>query len=285
MNFVEYQGQHRISQIYLKQFGYQKDDEWYISVWHKSDNHTDNLQVKNFTKETNVFDLPYEDIELRRHFENISSKELESRYEMVIKSIHNQKNLNTRNKSILFHFVANLICRALPHRDFLNTLLLNADTREIFLEEITTFEEKSLPVLKEALSTLKSEYQLNMVLGQIMNYLAQVFKTFNCVILKDHENKGWFTSDNPINIDKQGNFSYIIPPEAEIYFPLSKDYYLFIFNEESEIKTNPLRKLRKNKINEIDEATHKMLCDKVTWNENRYLIFPTEIENTLFTKD
>lgn len=285
MNFVEYQGQHRISQIYLKQFGYKKDDEWYISVWHKSDNHTDNLQVKNFTKETNVFDLPYEDIELRRHFENISSKELESRYEMVIKSIQNQKNLNSRNKSILFHFVANLICRALPHRDFLNTLLLNADTREIFLEEITTFEEKSLPVLKEALSTLKPEYQFNMVLGQIMNYLAQVFKTFNCVILKDHDNKGWFTSDNPINIDKQGNFSYIIPPEAEIYFPLSKDFYLFIFNEESEIKTNPLRKLRNNKINEIDETTHKILCDKVTWNESRYLIFPTEIENTVFTKD
>lgn len=170
-------------------------------------------------------------------------------------------------------------------RDFLNILLLNTDTREIFLEEITAFEENSLSVLKETLSTLKPEYQLNMVLGQIMNYLAQVFKTFNCVILKDHENKGWFTSDNPINIDKQGNFSNIIPPEAEIYFPLLKDYYLFIFSEKSEIKTNPLRKLIKNKINEIDETTHKTLCDKVTWNENRYLIFPTEIENTLFTKD
>ena len=164
---------------------------------------------------------------------------------MVIKSIHNQKNLNTRNKSILFHFVANLICRALPHRDFLNMLLLNADTREIFLEEITTFEEKSLPVLKEMLSTIKPDYQLNIVLGEIMNYLGQVFKTFDCVILKDHENKGWFTSDNPVSIDKQGNFSYIIPPEAEIYFPLSKDYYLFMFNEHSEIKTNPFRNFKK----------------------------------------
>lgn len=285
MNFVEYQGQHRISQAYLKQFGYCKDNEWYISVWHKGDNHTDNLQIINFTKETNVFDLPYEDNELRRHFENKSSKELESRYEMVIKSIHNQKNLNTRNKSILFQFVANLICRALPHRDFLNTLLLKGDTREIFLEEITTFEEKSLPTLKQELNILKPEYQLNFVLGQIMNYLAQVFKTFDCVILRDHENKGWFTSDNPVSIDKQKNFSYIVPPEAEIYFPLSKDYYLFMFNEHSEIKTNPLRNLNKNKINEIDEVTHKMLCDKVTWNENRYLIFPTEIENTVFTME
>ena len=42
--------------------------------------------------------------------------------------------------------------------------------------------------------------------------------------------------------------------------------------------------LRKNKINEIDEATHKALCDKVTWNESRYLVFPTGIENTSFTK-
>lgn len=283
MNFVEYQGQHRISQAYLKQFGYRKGNEWYISVWHKGDNHTDNLLIKNFTKETNVFDLPYDDNQLRRHFENTSSRELEDRYEMVIKSVYNQKNLNLRNKSILFQFVANLICRAIPHREFLNTLLLTTDTRDIFLEEITTFEEKSLSTLKKALSILKPEYQLNVVLGQIMNYLAQVFKTFDCVILKDHDNKGWFTSDNPVSIDKQKNFSYIVPPEAELYFPMSKDYYLFMFNEHSENNTNPLRNLKKNKINETDEITHKLLCDKVTWNENRYLIFPTEIENTVFT--
>ena len=37
---VEFQGQHRISQIYLKQFGFKRDGKWYISVWRKFLSHT-----------------------------------------------------------------------------------------------------------------------------------------------------------------------------------------------------------------------------------------------------
>ena len=32
-NELPFQGQHRIPQIYLKQFGYLKNNEWYVSVY------------------------------------------------------------------------------------------------------------------------------------------------------------------------------------------------------------------------------------------------------------
>jgi len=116
----------------------------------------------------------------------------------------------------------------------------------------------------------------------MMMYLSKVFETFDCVILKAPEDKGWFTSDNPVTIDKQGNFGYLIPQEAEIYFPLSKVYCLFMFSEDSEIKTNTLQKLKKNKINLIDDVTHKSICDKITWNDNRYVVFFRDIPMTSF---
>jgi len=58
MSIVKYQGQHRISQIYLKQFGYNEMGEWKLSVWHKGDNQKRNLLVENFTKETTYLIYP-----------------------------------------------------------------------------------------------------------------------------------------------------------------------------------------------------------------------------------
>lgn len=281
MKFVKYQGQHRLSQIYLKQFGYKSNGRWYISVWYKGDNHTDILLISDFTNETNVFDMPFYEEELKRFFEDFSNQHLENHYEKIVKSIANN-NFIPKLKNLLFAFVANIICRSIPHRDFFNTLLLDTQTRQIFLQEITKFEEDEYSKWKAALKELEPEYQFNVVVLQIMMYLTKVFETFDCVILKAPEDKGWFTSDNPVVIDKQENFSYLIPPEAEIYFPLSKDYCLFMFSEQSEIKNNALRKLRKNKINLVDDITHKSICDKITWNDNRYLVFFADVPVTSF---
>jgi len=134
MKFVRYQGQHRLSQIYLKHFGYKKDGKWYISVWYKGDNHTDILLIRDFTNETNVFDMPFYEEELKRFFENFSNKQLENHYGKIIKSIANN-NFIPKLKNLLFTFVANLICRSIPHRDSFNTLLLDTQLDRFFFKK------------------------------------------------------------------------------------------------------------------------------------------------------
>jgi hypothetical protein len=136
--------------------------------------------------------------------------------------------------------------------------------------------------LKEALDNLKTDFHLNMAIGFLMNHLVRVFRVFDFVILKDYGNRGWFTSDNPVILDKRGNHSWVIPLEAEIYFPLSKDYCLFMFHKESQLKTNPLRGFNTNKITQCDEVMHKNICDRTLHNENEYLIHPAEIDKTYF---
>lgn len=278
---VEFQKQHRISQIYLKQFGFKRNGNWYISVWRKFLSHTDIELIDSFSKEINIFDLPNEDFKLRRHFENTSSL-IEANYATVINTLNHQKQLIPRHKGLLCHYVANLICRTKPYRGFFSQLLQNENTRIKFINEITMFDEDSFPELKKALDILKTDFQLNIAVGFLMNHLVQIFGAFNFVILRDYDNRGWFTSDNPVILDKQNNHSWIIPIETEIYFPLSKDYCLFMYHKESEIKINSLRSFKINKITPCDEATHKIICDRTLHNDNEYLIFPAEIDKTYF---
>jgi hypothetical protein len=73
----------------------------YISVWRKFLNHTDIELVENFSKEINIFDLPYEDFKLRRHFEDASSI-IEANYGTVIKTLTHQKQLISKHTKTFY---------------------------------------------------------------------------------------------------------------------------------------------------------------------------------------
>ncbi len=92
MDESKLQGQPRISQVYLKQFGCKGNDEWWISIYEKENDCIKNVLIEKFTKETNIFDLPFDDDKLKRHFENQSSL-VENHYRKIISNITNQKRL------------------------------------------------------------------------------------------------------------------------------------------------------------------------------------------------
>lgn len=291
MNSPEYQKQHRISKVYLKEFGYKKGDEWYISVWEKSKNYTDNIRIDEFTAETNIFDLPFEDLSIKRHFENTSQK-IEDRYKTILNTIRNQNPLNPKHLDLLCHYIANLICRSKPSREYFQFLLENDMARNYFLEEITMFEPEILLELKDSFPLIPSEHRLNLAIGYIMNYLVRVLRNFTFVILESMPEKGWFTSDNPILIDSQESYNldpseylHVIPIESEIYFPLSIEYCLFGFHQKSKKQDNPLRQLSVNKINKINDETHDRICKRIGENGFEYFIFNQEIEKTFLDKE
>lgn len=283
MKEPENQGQHRISQVYLKQFGYQKDNKWWISVSQKGIPHTDNLLIEDFTKETNIFDVPFKDFKIRRQFEN-SSSIVESHYRTVISNLDNQKQLTLRDRDVLCNFVPNLMCRTKPFRSFIDLLLRDRDTRDKFINEITLFKGNSQET-KDLLRIFKIEYQLNLVIGILMSHLLTVLRRFKQVVIKDSENKGWLTTDNPVCLDKQGHHEWIMPIKSEIYFPLSRDYCLFMFHEKSELNMNPLRQLKLNKINTVDFNTFDTITKKIVFNLDEFLIMPCQIEETDLTKN
>ena len=282
MNNPEFQGQHRLSQVYLKQFGYQMDGKWWVSVYQLGKETTDNVLIEKFTKETNIFDLPYNDFTLRRHFENTSNT-IENKFRAVISNLHNQKQLTSNDQSLLCHFVPNLLCRTKPFRNFVDALLRTSETRDKFLNEITLLTGDN-DEIKFQLSLLKKDFQLNVAIGTLMNHLVAVLSNFKMVVIKDYGNNGWITTDNPVYLDRQGHFEWIIPIEAEIYFPLSKDFCLFMYHDNSELNHNPLRKLRINKINTVDFPTFETMTKGIFHNLSEFMIMPIQIEKSNVTE-
>ena len=85
------QGQHRISQTYLKQFGFKdKNNTWKISVYEKGIPLTKIKSIKSFSKEYNIFDIPLlsQDDPDKRIFETNCAK-LENFYPKVIENLNN----------------------------------------------------------------------------------------------------------------------------------------------------------------------------------------------------
>ena len=275
----KYQKQHRLAQIYLKQFGYKVDNEYWLSVLKIGTGITENLRIQSFTAETNIFDLPVvDDDNTKRHFEILSGK-IENLYPTVISNLHNQGMLTGKNKDVLNHFVANLLCKTQPFRELLSMFLNDAISRNDLIKEVTMFSGDR-EEMKSTLDRFHPDFELNVFIGWVMNHLVNVFSNFYKVIIKDFGNNGWVTTDNPVFVEKQGHHEWLIPIEAEIYLPLSKDFCLFMFHPDSEQSQNPLRLLHRDKVNKIDFDTFDSISKQIGRNFHEYIILSGKIEPT-----
>lgn len=276
------QSQHIVPQVYLKQFGYElKGNVWWVSIAEKGKLVTTNIKIVDFLNETNVFDFPYEDINDKRHFE-YKSNILESRYRTIISNLIYQKRLTDKDRDVLSHFVPNLLCRTAPFRNFIYDVLIDNKKLEYFIKEITMFVG-DYNEIKEIFDILPNELKLNFAIGPLMNHLVRVFRNFNKIIVKDYNNIGWCTTDNSVVFDRKGFFDYIIPIEAEIHLPLSKDFCLIMYhNSMTNLKKDNLNYLSfsETRINHITLDFFEEINFKIANNMNKYLIFPCQIDKT-----
>ncbi|RZJ81608.1 MAG: DUF4238 domain-containing protein [Flavobacterium sp.] len=274
----EYQNQHRVSQVYLKQFGHIVVGEWKVSVYRLGNNVTENLRIADFTADFNIFDAPYGDIEFRRNFETQCSK-IENFYLTIISNLQNQKQLTWKNVDVLCHFMASLLTRSIPFTNFIQMILRDEEACKRFVPEICMFSENK-DILEETLKIVPVDLQLNTILGTITAYLAEVFGYFKFLVIEKPGNIQWMTTDNPVVIDRKNNFEALIPIEAEIYLPLSGDYCLFVFHESAEDKSNPFRSLKENRVNSIKAEHFEDLQKRISWNLSKYLVIPIYLEDS-----
>lgn len=275
------QKQHRLSQVYLKKFGYLQDDVWMISVLKLGNKITENVKILEFTREENIFDFPFGNMEEKRHFEILSGK-IENQYNKLINNIENQNRITPKDKDLLNHFVPNLLCRTTHFRQFINLLIENKESRKHLFDEITMFKGGETRFEFEFLTELSlPKVRINIMMGLIMNHLIHIFRHFQKIILKSPEDCGWLTSDNPVYIDLRKESYWLIPIDAEIYLPLSKRYCIFLYSENSNLNSNPLRKLKKDVVNKLDLNTFETLASKIAQNLDKYLIFSEKHQPTI----
>ncbi|MGB4971761.1 MAG: DUF4238 domain-containing protein [Cyclobacteriaceae bacterium] len=277
---LQKQGQHRISQVYLKQFAFRhpKTKAYVISVYERGNPITSYKSIKSFTKETNLFDTPLADPGFERYFEN-SSKKVETNYPKVLRSIDQTGELDKFCREQLIAFVSNLFLSQGTTRElFLTPILESKQIRAKLFNEITMFyDEPELHklVLEEIADDKQhsTSHKLNLIKAQIWGHLSIVLKQLSLVILRARPETGWFTSDNPVIIDTRDNIeAWIVPPQAEIYFPLSPEYLLFIHNHRVNTD-NPIKNFEPNKVTDAPmEIMDSIMRTKIGLSANRFAI-------------
>ena len=120
---------------------------------------------------------------------------------------------------------------------------------------------------------------LNVISGEIWHHLYLIFRQFTHVFLKAPVNKYWFSTDNPVYVDNRENTdAWMIAPQAEICFPLSKEYLLFMFNHRVSTN-NVLRRLQTNKMIEAtDEMTDFIVKNYIGRSIKRYFVMSQDHE-------
>ena len=272
------QGQHRVSITYLDQFSFRdKNNHRKICVYERGNPITQLKNIKSFTKENNIFDLRYYTGATRTLFEDNCQK-IETHYPSFLKSLYNNGFVDIDYKVMLSHFIPSLLCRGIPFRNEIKSLLKDDESRKLLFEEITMFETtkerfNSLTLLDPALDI---DFQVNFVMICVMNFFSFIFSKFKYILLKNFDQRGCFTSDNPVIHERMGNYQWLIPFESEIYFPINRDYLLFLFNPKYKFD-QPLRELPDNQINQIDDKVHDQITHKIFKNSYIFTISPFDM--------
>lgn len=274
--FPPNQDQHKLPQVYLKEFGYLNNEQWMVSIRNRSEKFNRQKSIGSFTAETNVFDIESEDDRFPRMFESLNC-DLENLYHEMLTDLGDNDEIPDKCWEIIVQFTPNMMVRSDYWRGFVKEIL-ESKNKNTFLEITISVLSKSL----EDLQNLKSKdfykvisegeltnSKLNRVLLLFLNYIFHHLRPLNLIVLEAPEGKEFFTSDCPVNFKpnqiegKKGLFSI----NTEVYFPLSPKYLAYFYFEGAKTSNPILRKLKNRGIYKIGDVMTEKEYDKLIQNE------------------
>lgn len=229
------QNQHRIPQVYLRLWSFKdKGNADALTVLKKGDPVSHYKRVKYFTAERNLFDTTLHDDGFERFFDE-KCKYVETNYPKIIKALA-ANNHDGQTRIYLTEFMSNLFVRQRKTFEFLTSVIEKEHLRSKFLNEIAILEQEEETRLIKALyeemaidddHTIDS--RVSAVILQAWKHFNKVLQRFDHVILKAPTDRNWFTSDNPVIVKNFGKDAWLIGPDAEVYFAISKQHLVCMF--------------------------------------------------------
>ena len=280
------QQQHRVPEVYLKEFGYLDGDQWMITTAEK---HKAELMrgvgkrwvgaksIGSVTTINNEFDLgnvlPQDTKRLEEFFWNF-----ENRYLKVVEELNNQR-LSDDTLGDLTDFIASVLIRSRRFRDmlayyleqpnaraFLNTMCMWMDPKERE-ERVSNIEAFNLPD------------RLNHTCYAVWHHLAKRLGSFHAVVLKDLDNSGWMTSDNPVVLRRfQARGGSLLGRDTELYFPITKDWCLFLHDPKCLFPMNPMRLLEDRSFVQAHEWVRYVIGEYIWENADELVFFSSRFK-------
>lgn len=286
MKFPIHQKQHKIPQVYLKQFGYLHKEQYKVSVLKIGEKFARQKSIESFLAEINLFDIDSANPEIERIFE-LFNGQLETEFPNIISDLEKDGKLSEKSISVLLHLISNLITRSDYWRSFVYEML-NSDLRENFLK-ITcahladSFEDLEQKDFYRLMVDNPVDEIINRALLFFTDYLLQRIGHFEIVILQAQEGKPWFTSDNPVVLKNHTDKFEFMAKDSEIYFPINPKYLAYLHFEGAADKNNGLRILDSNAIHIVSDQQNWDLQQMILENADGFVIFSDQVK-TKFDK-
>jgi hypothetical protein len=280
MKNPENQNQHKLPQVYLRQFGYKHKEQWKVSTKVIGENFVRQKSIESFLSEINVFKIDSDQNEIQNIFEEFNCL-LEDEFLRIISDLDNNGQLSEKSQAYIYQLIPNLLVRTDIVRNLVRELL-ESDARTNFLTIICIHKADSLESLhKMAFFKMLNEPNVDeSIINKALIFFADHFfrklAWYEIVILKSQENKPWFTSDNPIILKNRKQKFNFMTNQSEVYFPLNPSYIIYLHHKESTDSRNKFRKYEKNKIYEVNNRDNILLQRKIMLNLDKHLIITGE---------
>lgn len=274
------QNQHKLPQVYMRQFGYLFNNQWKVSVIKIGEKFTRRKSIESFLSKTDIFKIKdsYEDLE--NIFEGLNGM-IENEYLNLVNDLENQNKFSEKSRFILLQLIPNLLCRTDLFRDLVKEII-NSDSKVNFLRMICVENYKNIEELESQkyfqvmINETTSEGLINKILIFLSRYLQLRLLNYEIVILKSQDEKTWSTSDNPVIFEyKYAKFDFLTD-DSEIYFPLNPKYLIYLHNYKSSDKSNNLRLRETNEVYEVNDEENIELQQKILLNAIEYVIVDGE---------
>ncbi len=228
------QKQHRIPQVYLRQWAFRNDkNAEVLSVLKSGEDVSHHVTVKRFTAEKNLFDTTLHDEGFSRFFDK-QSQYVESNFPKILQAL-SQNAYDGQTRIYLSEFISNLFVRQQTTYDLFKWILPREPLRKKLLNEIAILEDDpEQPLIRgvyEEMSidpdhTLDSK--VSAIILQAWKHFNQVLQRFTHTVIKVPGEMYLPTSDNPVVVQGMAEDAWLIGPDAEIFFPISKEYLVYM---------------------------------------------------------
>lgn len=281
------QKQHKIPRVYLKKFGYQdSNNHWRISVMKVGQKGTSQEFIKSFTSIPNHFDIPSENDLISKIFENDFNKKLEDNYNQILDVVEKDEGLTIKTKAYLCNLIPNFLVRSESLRNEVIEIL-ESNSRELFLRMLIEASklqsnpnniEYDYEKMYKSYVIIKTEDLINRAIILLSGIIYLKFLKFSFIILKSPPERKWWTSDNPVIANLQQEGLDLMTNESDFYLPLSPQYLLYCYNDNSRDKSGKLRALQKDLIHQADVRIFDSLLKQIMLNADNNIIIAGHYE-------
>ncbi len=287
MEQLNKQNQHKVPQVYLRQFGYLFKEHYKVSVLEIGDNFTRQKSIESFLSLSNIFDIDTKVPEIKRVFEQLNS-DIENEYIDIIKGLEEKGFLSEKSYAVLLQLIPNLVVRSDNWRSKIYSLL-TSELKHNFLKIICahhadSFEELETKFFYRIMADNPVQEVINRASLFFMDYLLRRIEHFEIVILHAQEDKTWFTSDNPVVMKNRTAKFEFMTKDSEIYFPISPKFLAYLHYKDSDDKINELRSLKSNIIHVATEKQNWDLQELIMKNADKYIIVSGELKYRMTDK-